>query len=446
MSFITDKQTLDDLNILGRFNRDSIFNLYNNVKTRGGERLLENMFARPLTDLAAINKRSEIFRYFQEKQFKFFQDTKNFQQAETYLSNPLNDSYTKRLSNIALLKFKQVLLHDEQYAILETGIKATLITFAQCKDLALQFEKESDGSWGYQFAQAFELLNHFPLLERDKADQDKPLTIAELARYDFWFRCKFKIAIAKLLSVIHDLDVWISVSDISRKKGFNYAHACPTSDHIISIEGLRHPALPAAVPNNMLLDGRTNFTFLTGANMAGKSTLMKAFGIAVYLAHMGFPVAVEKMEFSVKDGIYTSINVADNLDQGLSHFYAEVLRIKKVAEEVSAGKKLIVIFDELFKGTNVKDAYDATLAVTLAFAKYKGCFFLVSTHITEVGDALMTAVGHVQYAYLPTSLENGSLRYSYKLKEGISTDRQGMLIIRNEGILELLAKDQVNSN
>jgi DNA mismatch repair ATPase MutS len=442
MSFITDKQTLDDLNILGRFNRDSIFNLYNNVKTRGGERLLESMFTQPLTDPAAINKRSEIFRYFQEKQFKFLPDTKSFQQAETYFNNPLSDNYAQRLSSAALLKFKQVLLHDEQYTILEIGIKATLITLAQCKDLSLQFEKEADGSWGYQFAQAFELLKHLPLLERDKAHQDQLLPLTELARYDYWFRSKFKIAVAKLLSVIHELDVWISVSDIAREKGFNYAHACPASGRIISVEGLRHPALTAAVPNNMLLDGRTNLTFLTGANMAGKSTLMKAFGIAVYLAHMGFPIAVEKMEFSVKDGIYTSINVADNLDQGLSHFYAEVLRIKKVAEEVSAGKMLVVIFDELFKGTNVKDAYDATLAVTMAFAKYKGCFFLVSTHITEVGDALMKAVGHVQYAYLPTNLENGSLRYSYKLKEGISTDRQGMLIIRNEGILELLLSDQ----
>ncbi len=82
-----------------------------------------------------------------------------------------------------------------------------------------------------------------------------------------------------------------------------------------------------------------NLVFLTGANMAGKSTFMKSFGVAVYLAHMGFPVGAEEMVFSVQDGMYTSINVPDNLDAGFSHFYAEVLRVKRAAEEVSQGKE-----------------------------------------------------------------------------------------------------------
>ncbi len=66
------------------------------------------------------------------------------------------------------------------------------------------------------------------------------------------------------------------------------------------------------------------------------------------------------MQFRIQDGMYTSINVPDNINLGYSHFYAEVLRVKKVAIEVSRDKRLIVIFDELFKGTNVKDAFDAT--------------------------------------------------------------------------------------
>ena len=90
--------------------------------------------------------------------------------------------------------------------------------------------------------------------------------------------------------------------------------------------------------------------------MAGKSAFMKSFGVAVYMAHMGFPVAAEMMEFTVQDGLYTSINVSDNLNMGYSHFYAEVLRVKFVASEVAAGKNMVIILDELFKGTNVKDA------------------------------------------------------------------------------------------
>ena len=172
--------------------------------------------------------------------------------------------------------------------------------------------------------------------------------------------------------------------------------------------------------------------------MAGKSTFMKAFGIAVYLSHMGFPVAAKDMQFSVLDGIYSSINVADDISMGHSHFYAEVLRVKNVAEEVASGKNMVVLFDELFKGTNVKDAYDGTLSVTAAFARYSNCLYIVSTHIIEVADALKDEGEHIKFAYLPTVMDGNTPRYTYKLQQGITTDRQGMMIIENEGILDVL--------
>src|SRR5258706_1177577 len=104
---------------------------------------------------------------------------------------------------------------------------------------------------------------------------------------------------------------------------------------------------------------------------------MMSVGIGLYLAHMGFPVAAEVMDFSVREGMYSSINVADNINLGYSHFYAEVVRVKQAAEVAASGKKLLLMFDELFKGTNVKDAYDGTLAVTEAFSEYQGCLFIV---------------------------------------------------------------------
>ncbi len=171
--------------------------------------------------------------------------------------------------------------------------------------------------------------------------------------------------------------------------------------------------------------------------MAGKSTFMKSFGISVYLAHMGFPLAVQEMTFSIRDGLYSSINVADNLNMGHSHFYAEVLRVKKVAEEVSEGKDLVIIFDELFKGTNVKDAYDATLAVSEAFGENRNCAFIISTHIIEVGQELGRCP-NFQFAYLPTIMKGSVPTYTYTLQEGITSDRHGMMIIQNEGIIETI--------
>jgi len=174
--------------------------------------------------------------------------------------------------------------------------------------------------------------------------------------------------------------------------------------------------------------------------MAGKSTFMKSLGIAVFLAHMGFPVAAQKMEFSVRDGLFTTINLPDDLSLGYSHFYAEVLRVKKVATQLSMGKNLFIIFDELFRGTNVKDAGDATVAITAAFAQRKNCMFVVSTHIIEAGEILKAQCLNIYCTYLPTRMEQHKPVYTYRLEEGITGDRHGMIIINNEGIIDILKR------
>ena len=172
--------------------------------------------------------------------------------------------------------------------------------------------------------------------------------------------------------------------------------------------------------------------------MAGKSTFMKSFAISIFLAHVGFPVPAEAMEFSVRNGMFTTINLPDNLSMGYSHFYAEVLRVKKVAQQVRQTPNLIIIFDELFRGTNVKDAYDATLAVTEAFTEIRNCTFMISTHIIEVGQVLKERCSNIKFVYLPTVMEGSTPVYTYKLKEGITNDRHGMIIINNEKIIEII--------
>jgi DNA mismatch repair protein MutS len=193
-----------------------------------------------------------------------------------------------------------------------------------------------------------------------------------------------------------------------------------------------------AVPNTLRIAWDSNVIFLTGANMAGKSTLMKAMGIAIYLAHMGFPVAAGKMTFAVRDGLYTTINLPDDLSSGNSHFYAEVMRVKTVAKELGTAKKLFVIFDELFRGTNVKDAHEATIAITEAFAEKRNCMFVVSTHIIEAGEVLRQKCKNINFVFLPTLMNGNIPVYTYTLEKGITADRHGMVIINNEGIIEII--------
>src|SRR5690606_22498725 len=160
-----------------------------------------------------------------------------------------------------------------------------------------------------------------------------------------------------------------------------------------------------------------------------------------YLAHLGFPVPAKSMKTTVYNGLVTTINLSDHIDKGYSHFYSEVNRIKEAAQMISERKRMFVIFDELFRGTNVKDAYDASLLITEAFAQIRASSFCISTHITEVAEKLLHEE-NILFRFFDVNIVGSVPNYTYKLQNGVSHERLGMLIIKNENILELLALTQ----
>lgn len=437
MSFHADKQTISDLNLMGKFKQDSIFSVFNKVHTKGGEQLLEQMFKEPLSDHIQINERSALFAYFEKMQLAFPFDSKAFDEAINYLDVQVS-SNTIIAGTGHLLKFIQAkVIKDDQYRLLKAGFETASAMLIACRRFFAQLDLQ-DCPFASQIEEVNRTFMHatWAELEREMAGSDiSPLSFG---KYDHLLRSGMKEQISKVIRIIYELDVCIAVAGVKNANKLSFARALPAKDDLLTVNGLTHPTLKKAVGNDVSLERSRNVIFLTGANMAGKSTLMKSLGIAVYLAHMGFPVAAGSMDFSVKEGLFSSINTPDDLKLGYSHFYAEVMRVKTVAREVAAGKDLLVIFDELFKGTNVKDAYDATLAVTKAYAQYGNCIFVISTHIIEVGEQLKTTCNNVQFKYLPTVVENNIPRYTYRLNDGITSDRQGMMIIENEGILKLL--------
>ena len=436
MSFIADKQTLEDLNLLGKYNQHSIFSLFNKVKTTGGEHLLTKMFQSPLTDPETINKRSAIFKYFQSKQLSFPFSNNQFSIVDNYLSGGGGKLYLTALIALGKKKLLGAIIRDEEYQNIQSSLQQTIALLKDCKAFISQLSNDNDHPF-YNEVLAVKNILDDPKLEWLAAKQTGQLSLTKMAGHDHLLRHTMRAALTTVIETFYQLDVYITVANLARTKDFSYAKALPKEGNLFIAVALSHPGIEKAVANQVSFHQNSNMIFLTGANMAGKSTFMKAFGINVYLAHMGFPVAAKEMMFSVKDGIYTSINVPDNLNMGYSHFYAEVLRVKKVAEEVSSGKNLAIIFDELFKGTNVKDAYDATLAVTAAFSEYRNCLFIISTHIIEAGEVLKQQ-SNIQMLYLPTIMNGNIPKYTYQLQPGISSDRHGMVIIENEGILGII--------
>ncbi|WP_127132895.1 MutS-related protein [Pseudoflavitalea rhizosphaerae] len=438
----TDEQTMSDLSIFGRSGKASIFDLYNKTTTQGGSARLNHLFRHPLSDEKLINEKAAIFRFFASRELLFPVDSESIGGIVYYLQNDDVRSQLQLGGQSFGQLFKDMVAADASQVFVNDGVQAVLRMFYKLDQFTKQLSPVVEGS---AYALAFEKLEdainaqELALVRQHFSSKfEVKLSPGVLSELDKLVRFEQREKLLFILDLLYDLDVYVSVGQVARKRGFNFAKAMPKESGTLLYEQVYHPQVEGAIANDIHLNFDSNVLFLTGANMAGKSTLMKSIGIALYLAHMGFPVAARRFEFSVRDGIFTSINLADNLSMGASHYYAEVLRVKEVAQALSEGKQLFVIFDEMFRGTNVKDAYDATIAITKAFCKKSGSQFIISTHIMEAGEILQKETLPIKYQYLPTEMKGGAPVYTRVLKDGITADRQGMIIIQNEGILEML--------
>lgn len=421
----TDDQTLDDLGIFGRRGGTGIYDLYNHTHTRGGQAVLEEMFRHPLSDKAAISKRIGIIATFARLNLAFPFQGALFDTAEKYLMNP--DERTNSAAGPGTLNEKDIQQGVTAVIQLMQQIRA-FIDAGQVKEIAAYAEER----------EAVAVLLADVVFQPAFRETGKgKLSYTAVAAFDILFRVREKAKIHKLLGHIYYLDVYLSVAKLAIDRKFIFPLALDKGLCTLKLEGVYHPELKNPIGNSMGMDPGQNVVFLTGANMAGKSTFLRSVSTAVYLAHMGFPVAAASMEFSVMDGIYTTVNLPDNLGIGASHFYAEVLRVKKVASELHKGRSLFIIFDELFRGTNVKDAHEATVSITRAFAGKTTSLFIISSHIVEAGEELRQR-GNIGFLFLPTRMNGHTPAYTYTLEKGITDDRHGMIIIRNEGILDIL--------
>lgn len=419
----TDDQTIDDLRLFAKREHSGIYDIYNNTFTRGGEAVLEKMFRNPLSDLKAITNRAAIIASFANLRTNFPFESVLLDNVEKYMahSKDLSDGQKSTLGE------KEI----------NTGVLAVIELFHAMHEFVSKGDVVEVKGLARERVDILRLLDD-PALQPVFNEKGKSkISYAAATAFDILIRQREREKVLSVLQFVYLIDVYISVAHIANKRAFVFPVAHPKGTAIIRMEAVYHPELKNPVANSLSMDVQQSVVFLTGANMAGKSTFLRSFATAIYIAHMGFPVAAKSMEFSVMDGVYTTINLPDNLGIGASHFYAEVLRVKKMAAELGAGKSLFVLFDELFRGTNVKDAHEGTVAITHAFAEKKDSLFVISSHIVEAGDALKQK-NNIGFYYLPTRMKGTVPEYTYTLEKGITDDRHGMIIIRNEGILETL--------
>lgn len=198
----------------------------------------------------------------------------------------------------------------------------------------------------------------------------------------------------------------------------------------IEAQELGHPLINRDVRVNNNLSMKENIFIITGSNMSGKTTFLRTIGINLVLAYVGAPVFSKKMECSLLE-IYTSMRITDDLKNGISTFYGELIRIKEIIEGGKNNKNMIFLIDEIFRGTNSKDRITGAEAVIKNLSK-AGVIGALTTHDLEL-CSLSEHSGIKNYHFSEYYKEN-KIYFDYKLKVGRSNTTNAKYLMRIVGI------------
>lgn len=235
------------------------------------------------------------------------------------------------------------------------------------------------------------------------------------------------------LEVIGEMEALTSLS------GLQYDHsewAVPTFDEGLPklyAKELGHPLLSEdKVCNDITIQLPSGILLITGSNMSGKSTLLRTAGVNLVLAYTGAPVCAQCFECSIMS-IYSCMRTRDNLDEGISSFYAELLRIRMVIEAINKEDQVFFLLDEIFKGTNSADRHTGARTLIKRLSR-QGAIGLVSTHDLELGVLEEETNRRIRNFHFREYYEDDRIAFDYKLRPGISTTRNALYLMKMAGI------------
>jgi len=434
-----DNTTYSDLSVFQTTDEFSIFSKLDRTRTVGGRIQLLEFFNHPFSQLEKILQTQEILRIIGQHENEWGPSISNgtIMVMERFYETPL-DKIPASHDPVSARMYQ--LLHTQDYSLTRYSIghfadfirgMFSIVDFREKENCPPLLKNLLD--------RAARLLSPDIIHAIAQKKSGDKLPANEVVEFGNFIRNHFKQAALDLIIMYGKLDAWYSMAIAGKEFHLVMPEMYDKAFPFIEIEGLHHLLLPQAVSYNVQMDPESNFIFLTGANMAGKSTFIKSVGAALFLAHLGMGVPAEKMKTSLFDGILSNINVVDNLAKGESYFFNEVQRIRNTIIQISDKKKWLVLIDELFKGTNVQDAMKCSSTVIKGLIKIKSSLFILSTHLYEIGEELKQ-YPNISFKYFETGIKDGQLQFPYLLKEGISNDRLGYLILERERVVELLEK------
>lgn len=439
-----DKTTLYDLNIFSHAGED-IASLIDRCTTNIGRDALRKHIRNPPETFEQLRALQEVIRWWHQHEESW---TKSISNGTVVLLEKFFDSADHEVAtpgafSLAIGSFLQKLLNRNQYTFIQFSLTHLSDFLRGCTELCALLPEAKENA-----ALPSLLVYELKMMQQELAHPLVPLLLAvnkttpynTLVRLSYRARRELKHASQRLLAHFAKLDAWQGMAIATKRLGWQFPELNDATEISFKGENIFHPLLAKPIPYSVSFDKEQFFLLLTGANMSGKTTFMRALGVAALLAHIGMGVPAKAMEISFLHGIITNMHVEDNLLMGESYFFAEVQRMKSTAQKIAGEKPHLVLMDELFKGTNVHDAYECTSEVVGGLLLHQNHVMILSTHIHEVAHHFEERT-ELQFSYFETTMgADGSFQFTYQLKKGISKDKIGYRILVQEGVIDILQK------
>jgi hypothetical protein len=202
----------------------------------------------------------------------------------------------------------------------------------------------------------------------------------------------------------------------------------------LEAEGVAHPLIAEdrAIRNDVRLGGELRVMIVSGSNMSGKSTLLRTLGSNVALAQAGAKVRARRMRISPL-ALGASIRVTDSLHEGVSRFYAEILRLRQILNETSGKLPVLFLIDEFMHGTNSHDRRIGAEAMVRGLVE-RGAIGLITTHdlaLADIADGFGERAANVHFE---DRVENGRIEFDYVMRPGVVRKSNAIELMRSVGL------------
>ncbi|WP_028889819.1 MutS-related protein [Tenacibaculum ovolyticum] len=242
----------------------------------------------------------------------------------------------------------------------------------------------------------------------------------------------YRNTIEEWFSVVSYFDAQNSLANFVFNKP-NYIFPTITKEKaVLNAVNLGHPLLDATkrIDNDFVIDNE-HFFIVTGANMAGKSTFLRAISLAIVMSNTGLPICTEKAIYNPTK-LITSMRTSDSLSDDESYFYAELKRLKFIVNEIKT-ENYFIILDEILKGTNSKDKAIGSKKFIEKLNKSQSTG-IIATHDVSLCD-LATEYSTIENYYFDAEIIDNELHFDYKMKNGVCKNMNASFLLQKMEII-----------